>query len=394
MTRSRFLVLASLAVAAGACNSGAPIDSSETTDTSSMSCEGGLIEAAHDVADRYPNWGAALHDHPRSGVTYHPSHSRKELSGFGVTLVTMGAPISPTSQDKPWTGDLNDPSLLFFEKTDAPEDEWPLIGFGYHHSWDDDEGMGGCVRPEPDCDNPDELARHFIVHEAGYHVHGFEVATQSNVRKNHGTLDAAMCNRIDKNDIKDTLWATGSVGAKHGRAWTMHVWLHPDTGLPMIATEDPWERDGGDGWEHDTPAGAFVEQGDCDCADADLVPPSLETAPGPGTSREVDASDLASFAVYDADTADVGLRVMPLDGGGTEITMLGWYSRLDDLGLRTSDVVERVITLGTVTGIVDIDGSAGLFDALDAVSSLRAGDVFWIQIERDGDRVYLAFVVV
>ena len=215
----RSLVTVAATLALTACNTGNPRDASSRTDVSGLDCHDGLIEAAHDIAARYPNVRTAKSALSLSGFDYREAHSKKELEGAGYTLVTM----TGIANVRDWTGNLNDPSLLFFEKTNAASGDWQLIGFGYHREWDDDDQMGGCVRPTASCLNADEFEAQFLVHEAGYHVNGFTVARQQDLRR--GTLDAEGCNLIDHNDLQDTLWAIGEIGAKHGRAWTMHVWL-------------------------------------------------------------------------------------------------------------------------------------------------------------------------
>ena len=374
-----------------ACNAGNPRDASTRTDLSGLDCHDGLIEAAHDIAARYPNVRTAKSARSLSNFDYREAHSNKELEGAGYTLVTM----TGIATVRDWTGNLNEPSLLFFEKTSASSGDWQLIGFGYHMEWDDDDAMGGCVRPTAICQNPDEFEAQFLIHEAGYHVNGFTVARQQDIRSGRGTLDAGGCTRIDENDVQDTLWAIGEIGAKHGRAWTMHVWLSPQTNHPFATAADPWNRDGGDGWQFSVPDNTFFAQTDCGCGT--LQPETLTKVPsGIGTSFRLLDTELNVMAVRDADS-DIGLRTYPELVGNTStgirITGLTWFSLLDDLGLRTDDVIERVVTMGSTINNVAVTDATSFDTALANVRALTPGSFFFFQVERDGVITYLTFFV-
>jgi len=384
----RILVTAAATLALTACNTGNPRDASTSTDVSGLDCHDGLIEAAHDIAARYPDVRTAKSARSLSGFDYREAHANKELEGAGYTLVTM----TGIATVRDWTGNLNDPSLLFFEKTSAASGDWQLIGFGYHMEWDDDDAMGGCVRPTASCLNADEFEAQFLVHEAGYHVNGFTVARQQDLRR--GTLDAEGCNLIDHNDLQDTLWAIGEIGAKHGRAWTMHVWLSPETNHPFATAADPWNRDGGDGWQYSIPDNTFYAQADCGCGT--LQPETLTKTPGSGTSFRLLDTELNTMAVRDSDS-DIGLRTYPELVGNTStgirVTGLTWFSLLDDVGLRTDDIIERVVTIGATFNNVAVTDVTSFDTALANVRALTPGSLFWIQIKRDGVTTYLSFWV-
>ncbi len=367
-----------------ACNDGSAIDSDDQTDVSALSCNDALIEAAIDIKSRYPTWGDAKAATTTSGSQYKEAHSKKELEGFGVTLVTM----TGIANVQNWTGDLNDPSLLFFEKdTSLSRQDWPLIGFGYHHEWEDSApSMGSCVRPTPDCTSSADFAENFIIHEAGYHVHGFEVADTGDLRSGRGIVDSEGCNRIDKDDLKDTLFAGHGIGAKHGRSWTMHIFYAPGTDLPIITTEDPWNRDGGDGWEHEVASGAFYEQGEC-CSTP--PPTKLSTSPGVGSSINLLDSEINAISIP-SDTDLASFRADP-DTTGSRITMLGWRSPTEQLGLLPDDEVLRVLTFGATFTNRVIDNGLSFAAALQDIQDLVPGDLFYIQIRRDGVTQYLAF---
>ena len=108
--QSACVLLVGVAALAG-CNDGEAIDSSDSTNVSNLDCHDGLIEAAHDIKERYPDFHTAKSAHSLSGFDYREAHSKKELKGAGVTLVTM----TGVANVRDWTGNLNDPSLLFFE---------------------------------------------------------------------------------------------------------------------------------------------------------------------------------------------------------------------------------------------------------------------------------------
>jgi hypothetical protein len=363
------------------CNGGASIDNSDTTDVSNMQCNDGLVESAIDIRARFPTWRDAKQGTSISGSQYKEAHTEKEIAGFGVTLVTM----TGIANVQDWTGNLNDPSLLFFEKDpNLNKNDWPLIGFGYHHEWEDSApSMGTCTRPTPDCDGSNAFKKNFIIHEAGYHNNGFEPATNSNVKSGHGSIDAAGCNLIDKDDIKTRVFM-----AKHGRAWTMHVFLHPETRAPIITTVDPWSRDGGNGWQYTVASNTFYEQGSCGCASPAVQP--INVVKLSSLLRLVDEDDLGVFVNYSfGDERDV--RVSPNNDGEYELTMVGWLNPLEQLGFLSSDRVIQVQSRhnSDPLQIVDVVGQSSLNTALANIRALEAGDNFEISVERDGSTVTL-----
>ncbi len=313
-----------------------------------------------------------------TGSQYKKAHSLKELNGFGVTLVTM----TGVANVQDWTGDVNDPSLLFFEKDESlARDDWPLIGFGYHHEWEDSSpSMGRCTRPTPDCVGGDDFAQNFILHEAGYHINGFIVAENSDLRSGRGSVDSLGCNLIDEDDMKGAVWAGHGVGAKHGRAWTMHVFFAPETDLPMIATVDPWDRDGGDGWEFTVDSDAFYAQGDCSCSTEPAA--QINTCPGDsGTTgvlnSEIDAIEIGS------NTDSVPLRADTLSTGSL-LTMLSWRSPLEQMGFRTDDEIQIVTTFGATWESVTVTNGLQFAAAWQNVQDLSVGQFFAIRYVRDG----------
>lgn len=370
-------------VALIACNDGTAIDSSDSTDVSSLACNDALIEAAIDIRSRYPTWGDAKSGTSLSGSQYKKAHTTKELEGFGVTLVTMTGVASV--QD--WTEDINDPSLLFFEKDESLDrDDWPLFGFGYHHEWEDSPVMGACTRPSPDCTSSSDFAENFSIHEAGYHHNGFEIADNGDLRSGRGTVDADGCNLIDKDDLRSSISSGHGASAKHGRAWTMHVFYAPGTDLPIISTVDPWDRDGGDGWEFSVDSDAFFAQGDC-CSTA--PPAQLATSEGSGTSIELLDSEVNAISTP-SDTDRMTFRAED-SSTGSRITMLSWRSPLEQMGLLPNDLVERVITFGSLNSSIAITDGLQFLSAFNNIQDLVPGDIFWIRIERDGARKYLAY---
>ncbi|GAB4514982.1 MAG: hypothetical protein Tsb0020_33570 [Haliangiales bacterium] len=409
--RARLRVLATLAVAAltftaSACLDTTPRDSDPNTDVSGLACNAALIEVAHDIQMRYPNWGAAHHHVTDSSdkIWFHPAHQKKELEGFGVTLVTMhynvvlGAKVPGTS-DAHWEGNLNEPTLLFFEKIDSlSPDEWPLIGFGYHVDWSDDENMGRCVRPHADCTTEEDFIKDFLVHEAGYHIEGFMVADNDDLKSGRGTVDSNYCNRIDKDDVKDSSFIcigceAEGIGAKHGRAWTMHVWVHPSLRYPFTTESDPWNRDGGNGWEFSLDPQTFGEQGNCGCDPATPLPP-----PSPVMGEEAGARVVAEpFLDQLAERAQAPTSPMfgvdvseERDGNehvrGYRIVLMSWFHEADDLGLLTGDLVQEIADM-------PIRSYDDFLQATQQLAQLPPGAMFSVRVERDQEPFTLLYRV-
>ena len=372
-----------LALSFTGCNDGDTVDNRDDTDVSGMQCNDALIEAAQDIFERYPTWRAAKRGESLEGVQYKEAHTEKELEGNGVTLVT----ISGVTNVRDWEGNLNSPSLLFFEKDPSlNKDDWPLIGFGYHTEWEDSTGMGRCNRPSADCVGSNGFEKNFIIHEAGYHHHGFEPAQTSNLKSGRGTIDSAGCNLIDKDDVK-----TKAFRAKHGRAWTMHVFLHPETKAPIITTTDPWERDGGNGWEYSVAAGSFYEQGDCSCSGGFVEP--LEVIEVSSFYALVDEDDLANINNYSS-SVERDIRVFPNANAEHRITMLSWLNPLEQLGILPEENIIGINFVQAPADFITINNSTSLNQALARIRALEAGDQFSIRIRRNANvfsKNYLVF---
>jgi hypothetical protein len=80
--------------------------------------------AAATVHHEYPNFNMAQSARNPSFFDAHPSGiaatGHGELKGFGVTMVQGKWPRAIESA----SGELDDPSLLFFKKTDGGQDDW------------------------------------------------------------------------------------------------------------------------------------------------------------------------------------------------------------------------------------------------------------------------------
>lgn len=216
------------------------------------------------VLEAWPDAASALdaRDVYEIGAVWYWSHGARSTDGFGATMALIdrkpgAAVLFDPIEDVPGRFKLRKPSLLFFDQTDGPPSEWPLVGMGYHYLF------LPCRRPNLDC----TASESFWVHEAGYHHvplgdGGMHVATDDDLRGG-ASLDEAVCNIVRDEDLKPRL---GFI--RHGRAWTAHLWLDPEGGAPVFALEDPWER-----WT-DATERVFIEpevflQQDpslCDCA--------------------------------------------------------------------------------------------------------------------------------
>ena len=368
-------------------NDGLVDDTNDYTDVSAWTCDDGLIEVAHDIADRFPNFRSAK-DHPT--IKWREAHAEVDISGFGVTLVrgTGGVVFDAI----PWNGELRDPSLLFFEKVGSNKNNWRLIGFGYASEWEDDSGIGTCVRPTANCVGNDIFERSFMVHEAGHHglSGGWDKAENNNLVGGAGTVDAAGCNLIDHDDVKNRVgWG------RHGRVWTTHVYLAPDTELPTMAMFDPWSRDGGNGYDATLDAGTFYEQGDCGCSEPLPEPSPVSVSvsfPGgpfqpPLITQSVQRSWLQSLTTSSLINRENGVRFFPVvNGGGSvigyRITEQLWITRLSNFGLRSDDVVNGV---RRSNGILRTFSSATAFrDAVAEIAAQPVGSSFSLRITRPG----------
>lgn len=194
-----------------------------------------------------------------TGADFFWAHRRFSVDGFGVTmaLVTQRPYWNDdgwdaTTEDVPASGALDEPNLLFFEQTGdiGTWRDWPLIGMGYFFEFDP------CGRPVMDCVDEDE----YFIHEAGYHRSilgqdgGMTPAEDGDLcREGLGgglvqsgcgesdfdatSIDDEGCQDVDEEDLEIHFNRI-----RHGRAWDLHVWFHPDGEEPVLAIEDPFER--------------------------------------------------------------------------------------------------------------------------------------------------------
>ncbi len=198
-------------------------------------CDPALQAALRTVAAKNPNFAAAK---ARTDTVFIEAHQATSLAGFGVTLVEMDRRPSVEAiipHDVHARGPLDEPSLLFFQKTDGAEDQWPLIGVGYHRPFTP------CEVPILDDDGQSIGADDWSVHEAGWHHvpvgdGGFTAATAADV--NDGVvLDEAGCFDVSVDDLRNNR----PLFVAHGRAWSTHVWIN-DGQCPVVALIDPFGR--------------------------------------------------------------------------------------------------------------------------------------------------------
>jgi hypothetical protein len=233
------------------CPVGMPSDNSNEypTETVATSC-GGTLEvngsdtplgkAAVDVANRYSDFNKAQKAKNPSYFDSHPSGvfatGHAELSGYGVTMI-QGKWPKPLENA---SGNLSDPSLLFFEKNDGKQNTWQIIGMGYTFKIASDN----MAKPSKIDDIP---VAQWLIHEAGYHHSpgdgGFTCADNDDLKnsayKAGKRVDTAGCFGIEKDDLKTKEFKADS---KHGRFWTVHIWFEPKTLRPTISKTDPWCR--------------------------------------------------------------------------------------------------------------------------------------------------------
>jgi hypothetical protein len=215
--------------------------------------------AASRVAARYPSFNVAQKAENPSFFDAHPSGivatSHGELKGFGVTMIQGEFPKNVENA----SGDLADPTLLFFEKTGKDQDDWKLIGMGYSFKFDTDN-----ERPPTEIAGVDPGI--WWIHEAGYHHSpgdgGFTCASNDDLKRSvfdaGKRVDQAGCFAIDKDDLKTREF---NVNRKHGRYWALHIWFEPKTLRPTISKTDPWCRQGDDAVL--VPSCAFFKQDQC-----------------------------------------------------------------------------------------------------------------------------------
>jgi hypothetical protein len=259
-TTARIAVVAVALVTVGV------IDCSRVGVGCALPCDPALDAALRTVRAKTPTFGAAK---AQAGRTWIEAHGETSLTGFGVTLVHVKGPPSleePIPHDVHASGRLDEPSLLFFQKTDGPQQEWPLIGVGYHRAF------VPCAPPVLDDDGQSIAADSWYIHEAGWHHvpigdGGFTPATAADVQDGV-TFDEAGCTDLTADDLRNSQ----PFFVAHGRAWTVHVWLDGGS-CPVVALTDPFGRTdcvqrggcGGDVCEPslDVVGRAFFQQGDC-----------------------------------------------------------------------------------------------------------------------------------
>jgi hypothetical protein len=221
-------------------------------------CDPALDEAVRAVRAVAPNFAAAK---KRTDRVFIEGHGTASLTGFGVSLVEVEHAPSPAEllpHDVPARGPLDEPSLLFFEKTAGPEEEWPLVGFGYHRDFTP------CAVPVLHDRGKSIGPDGWFIHEAGWHHvptgdGGFTAATAATV-KDGVVFDEAGCSDVTADDLQNVQ----PLFVPHGRSWTAQVWFADNT-CPVVALTDPFGRD------------ACVEQS-AGCGDETRCDPSLAVA--------------------------------------------------------------------------------------------------------------------
>lgn len=210
--------------------------------------------AAARVAARMPNFNVAQKVKNPAFFDAHPSGAlatgHAELKGFGVTMIQGKFPKAVAGA----SGDLDDPTLLFFRKSGNDQDNWGLIGMGYSFELIRDN------QPFPTKVSAIQGANWWI-HEAGYHHSpgdgGFTCAVLADVKLGPSP-DAAGCNGIAGGNLKTREFR---LDHKHGRYWTAHVWFEPGTLRPTLALTDPWCRQSPAALA--VPSCAFFKRGTC-----------------------------------------------------------------------------------------------------------------------------------
>lgn len=210
--------------------------------------------AAARVAARTPNFNVAQKVKNPAYFDAHPSGAlatgHAELKGYGVTMIQGNFPKAVENA----SGDLDDPTLLFFKKSGGNQDNWGLIGMGYSFELNKDN------QPFPTKVSAIQGSIWWI-HEAGYHRSpgdgGFTCAVPADVKLGPSP-DAAGCNGIASENLKTREF---NFDKKHGRYWTSHVWFEPGTLRPTITLTDPWCRQSAAALA--VPACAFFKRGEC-----------------------------------------------------------------------------------------------------------------------------------
>ena len=205
------------------------------------------VQARAFIENKWPNFQAAQslnYDNDNDGRNesgedcWRKGHSTANLEGFGVSL-TRGTCGVIWSDIHGVEGDLKQPSLLFFEKIGSNQNDWKIVGAGYHFAYDPCDVP--CMDHVPEDD--------FVIHEAGWHRvpgdGGFDCVQQKWIDSGAGILVTDQCAQIEKDDFHRFNLAFGI--NKHERLWSLHLWFSPDGDDVAFAPTDPfcrWEDDG------------------------------------------------------------------------------------------------------------------------------------------------------
>ena len=218
-----------------------------------------LAEAAAAIQEKYPNMREAQKATDPKFIDSHVKNfgtGHAELKGYGVTMIAHNGSGPKPSTDKLafWNDELDEPTELFYEKGGAlNKKKWKIIGMGYGKDF---------TSSTPPVLAADGQEYEFLVHEAGYHKlgdGGFECAENEDI-KNKAWDDGVRIDAEGFNIVtRDNLKPRKRFGVRHGRIWTLHVWFEPDTGLPLVAPTDPWERQSFNALS--VPSCAFYAQG-------------------------------------------------------------------------------------------------------------------------------------
>ena len=200
-----------------------------------------LSQAGDNVQRLWPDAEAARRDRDLfvPGAVWYWSHGVRSVDGYGVTMVLL--------EEGPGVDALWDhvhhvqtditmlrPNLLFFDQKDGPRDTWEVIGFGYGFDYTP------CVPPVVGC-----IPQHeWMVHEAGYHRvplgdGGMTLATDDDLSRVSvsDSVDPFGCEPVYYEDLSQRVSQV-----RHGRMWSVHAWIPPEGGEPVIADTDPWAR--------------------------------------------------------------------------------------------------------------------------------------------------------
>ncbi|MGB0507590.1 MAG: hypothetical protein ACPGGK_15480 [Pikeienuella sp.] len=227
--------------------------------------------AAANARAKYPNLRAANQTDGEKWRDAHPSAfgvKHGELAGFGVTMVrhTGSEPFTAHDAFTFSDGDLEKPTLLFFEKENGFPKNWRIIGMGYAFEYADDDGDEVADLEGFDWDIVEGwyfMQDGLLVHEAGYHLlnlnPGFRIADNDNLT-NDARDDGLTVDTNGENVIQHADMRASGIHPRHGRMSAMHVWFHPTNGRPTVSPCDPWHRQ--DDRASELPRGTFYYRND------------------------------------------------------------------------------------------------------------------------------------